>query len=139
MRKEYAATSFLNHGRDSRRTLIRRELYMKRTLILALSFAVMTLPSVQQLQAAPHAIYSPASSTTDKGHKVQMTLHNASTGPMEFKVGEDVVALDAGKAIALKVPVGTRIVTNKANGTHQAGELIAEVTKELNGATIHIK
>jgi hypothetical protein len=112
---------------------------MRRILILALSFAVVSLPVVQQLHAAPHAINPPASSTTDKGPKVQMTLHNASRDPMEFKVGDDVVALDAGKAIALKLSVGTRIVTNKANGTHQAGDLIVEATKQLNGATLHIK
>jgi hypothetical protein len=112
---------------------------MKRNWMLALAFAVVSLPAVQQLHAAPPAAYLPASPPTDKRQTVQFTLHNASASPMEFKVGDDVVALDAGKAIALKLPAGTRIITTKADGTHQAGELIAEVTKELDGATLHIK
>jgi hypothetical protein len=113
-----------------------RELYMKTTLLLALAFAVVSLPAAQPLHAAPR----PASSSqSDHVKKVQMTLRNDSAAPMQFKVGDDVVNLDAGKSIALKLPVGTRICANQATATHQAGELIVEASLDLDHATLHVK
>jgi hypothetical protein len=113
---------------------------MKPTFLLALSLAVVSLAANQPLHASPR-LWAAASSSAqaDTGKKVQMTLRNDAAAPMEFKVGEDVVPLDAGKSVALKVPAGTRIVANKAYGTHQPGDLILQVTKELNGATLHVK
>jgi len=54
-------------------------------------------------------------------------------------VGDDVVALAPGKSVALKVPVGTRICANQTSATHQAGDLIAQVSKDLDGAILHVK
>jgi hypothetical protein len=105
---------------------------MNRTVVLALALAVVSLPAVQPLHAA-------SSSQSDHVKKVTMTLRNDSAASMQFKVGDDVVTLDAGKAIALKVPVGTRICTNQPTATHQVGDLIAEVSKDLDGATLHVK
>jgi hypothetical protein len=58
---------------------------------------------------------------------------------MQLKVGEQIVSLDPGKTVAVKIPVGTRIVVNAATPKHPAGELIAEVTTALDNATVAIK
>jgi hypothetical protein len=105
---------------------------MNRTVVLALALAAVSLPATQPLHAAP-------SSQSDHVKKVSMTLRNDSAAPMQFKVGDDIVNLDAGKAIALKVPVGTRICANQATATHQPGDLITQVSKDLDGATLHVK
>jgi hypothetical protein len=112
---------------------------MNRTLLLALVFAVVSLPAARQLHAAPRPLLTASSSQPDHAKKVTMTLRNDSATPMQFKVGDDVVTVEAGKAIALKVPVGTRICTNQATATHQAGDLIAQVSKDLDGAILHVK
>jgi len=112
---------------------------MKPTLLLALSFVVVSLPAAQQLHAAPRPSFVASSSQADHAKKVQMTLRNDSAAPMEFKVGDDVVALAPGKSVALKVPVGTRICANQTSATHQAGDLIAQVSKDLDGAILHVK
>ena len=112
---------------------------MRRNLILALSFAVVSFPAAQPLHAAPRPSFAASSSQADHGKKVQITLRNDSAATMEFKVGDDVVTLAAGKSIALKLPVGTRICANQANPTHQSGDLIAQVSKDLDGAILHVK
>ena len=112
---------------------------MKPTLLLALAFAVVSLPVAQPLHAAPRPPFTASSSQTDHAKKIQMTLRNDSVSPMEFKVGDDVVALAPGKSVALKVPVGTRICANQTSATHQAGDLIAQVSKDLDGAILHVK
>jgi hypothetical protein len=113
---------------------------MQRTVLLTLSLAVVSLAAAHPLHASPRSLAAASSSVqADTGKKVQMTLRNDSAEPREFKVGEDVVPLDAGKSVVLKVPAGTRIVANKSYGSHQAGDLIMQVTKEFNGSTLHVK
>ena len=112
---------------------------MKPTLLLALALAAVSIPAAQPLFAAPRAPFAASSSQTDHTKKVQMTLRNDSAAAMEFKVGDDVVSLDAGKSLALKIPVGTRICVNQTSATHQAGDLIALVSKTLDGATVHVR
>jgi hypothetical protein len=100
---------------------------MKNTLFRTLLLAVLFIPAAQSLHASSHV------------KKVQLALRNDSGTSMEFMVGNDVVTLDAGKTVALNILVETRIVLDKANSTHAAGELIAEVSKDLDGATLHVK
>lgn len=110
---------------------------MQRTLLLALSLAVVSLAAAHPLHASPRSSASP-SAQTDMKRKIQVTLRNDSAEPREFKVGEDVVPLAGGKTVVLKVPAGTRIVANKSYGPHQAGDLILQVVKEYDGATLHV-
>ena len=74
-----------------------------------------------------------------KTQTVKVSLRNDSNSQMQLKVGDQVMSIDAGKTVAVKVPVGTRIVMNAATSTHQAGELIAEATTALDNATLAIK
>jgi hypothetical protein len=89
--------------------------------------------------AAPTNLPPPVRVAYSKTQTVKVALRNDSGAQMQLKVGEQVVSIDAGKTVAVKVPVGTRIVINAATPTHQAGELIAEATTALNNATVAIK
>ncbi|HEY6376685.1 MAG TPA: hypothetical protein VIX90_14280, partial [Edaphobacter sp.] len=66
-------------------------------------------------------------------------LINDSGAPMEVKCGDDIVKLDAGKPVIVKLTTGTRVVANSTTPLHQTGSLIAEVSDSLNGAILHIK
>ncbi len=58
---------------------------------------------------------------------------------MEVKAGEEIIKLEAGKPTVVNLTPGTRVVSTTATEKREAGSLIAEVTSQLNGATIHIK
>jgi hypothetical protein len=75
----------------------------------------------------------------EKTKTVKFALRNDSGSPLQLKVGEQVVSLDAGKSLSFKLAVGTRIVVNAATDKHQAGELIAEASTSLDNTTVAIK
>ena len=56
-----------------------------------------------------------------------------------MKVGEELMTLTAGQSVNLNLPVGTRIVANTDTSTIKAGTLIAQVSKDLNGAVVTLK
>jgi hypothetical protein len=89
--------------------------------------------------AAPTNVPSPVRIAYSKTQTVKVALRNDSGTQMQLKVGEQIVSLDPGKTVAVKIPVGTRIVVNAATPKHPAGELIAEVTTALDNATVAIK
>ena len=69
---------------------------------------------------------------------VKLSLRNDSGSAMEVKVGDQVMTLDPGKPVSLKLPVGTRIIAVTATQKCAAGSLLEEVVKEHSGATIVI-
>jgi hypothetical protein len=71
-----------------------------------------------------------------KGKTVTFNLRNDSGAAMELKVGDNVMTLQAGKTITLKLPVGTRILANTETATHKVGSLLEEVSNQLNDTTI---
>ena len=70
---------------------------------------------------------------------VKLSLRNDSGAPIELKVNDQIMTLEAGKSLGLKLPVGTRILANTATPAHPAGSLITQVIKEHDGATITIR
>ena len=110
---------------------------MRIQLAVALVVAGLCTPAV--VYAAPGNSNVPTHVSFTKSKTVKMTLRNDSGSPLELKVGEEVMSLDAGKAVAVKVPVGTRIVVNATTSKHQAGDLLAEATTSLDNTTIAIK
>ncbi len=70
---------------------------------------------------------------------IKLNLRNDSAAPMELKIGDNTLTLDAGKTIQIEVVAGTRIVADTASPAHQAGALIAQISKEMKDSTISIK
>jgi hypothetical protein len=89
--------------------------------------------------AAPNNVPTVSRVAFAKTQTVKVSLRNDSDAQMQLKVGEQVVSLDAGKTVSMKLPVGTRIVMHAATGKHAAGELIAEATSALDNATVAIR
>ncbi len=112
---------------------------MKVRNVVAISVALAGLSASSVLHAAPLAAAVPVHAMFAKTKMVKFTLRNDSGQPLELKVGENLMTLDAGKTVELKIPVGTRVVANAATATHPAGSLLAEASPELDSVTIGIK
>lgn len=112
---------------------------MKRRNLFAVVVISSSLLASQTVFAAPASIHPPVNAMFGKTKTVKVTFVNDSGGPIEVKCGDDVVKLDAGKPVIVKLTVGTRVLANTPTPTHQAGELLAEVSDSLNGAIVHIK
>jgi hypothetical protein len=74
-----------------------------------------------------------------KTKTVTLNLRNDSGAAMELKVGDSLMTIDNGKTVKVKLPVGTRIITNTATATRKAGSLVEEVSNDLNDATITLR
>lgn len=96
--------------------------------------AAMHAAAMKNMDAPVHAMISKSGEKT-----VKVTLRNDSGAPMELKIGDEIVKLDAGQTEPMKLAVGTRIVLNTATATKPAGTLIAEVSNVLKDATLMIK
>jgi hypothetical protein len=110
---------------------------LNRLTIAVVATSLLAGPAVY---AAPASISSPVHTmfAKTKSTTVKLNLRNDSGAAMEVKVGDQVMTLDPGKPVTLKLEVGTRIVANTATPNHPAGSLIEEVIKDHDGATIVI-
>ena len=63
--------------------------------------------------------------------KISFKLQNKTGAPLELKIGDKPATLKNGEILPLKLPVGTRIVTDTATEHHPAGELIAVVSGSM--------
>jgi hypothetical protein len=111
---------------------------MRIKLVTAAVVVAVGLSVPAAVYAAPANRNVPTQVSFSKTKTVKLALKNASGTAMQLKVGDQIVSLDAGKTVALKVAVGTRIEMNAAAGKHQAGELLAEATSDLDNTTLTI-
>jgi hypothetical protein len=111
---------------------------MKRLNSLAVTVVAISLLAPSAVFAAP-AGNTPASAMFAKTKTIHFKLLNDSSSAMEFKVGDSVVKLDAGKSLIVNLPVGARVLCSSATPLHESGSVIAEVTDSLNGAIVHVK
>jgi hypothetical protein len=112
---------------------------MKIRNVLAVSVAVVSLAASSNVFAAPAGLHVPVHAMFAKTKLVKLSVRNDSSASIELKVDDKVMTLDAGKTLALSLPVGTRITANAASGRYEAGAVLAEVSTSLSDATISLK
>jgi hypothetical protein len=113
---------------------------MNKNRCITIAIVATALLASPVVQAAPLNISLPVHAMFGNQVKsVKLSLRNASSAPLELKIEDKVVTLNAGQTIDLKLPVGTRILANNATPTHEAGSLIEEVRKDHDGVTIVIR
>ena len=71
-------------------------------------------------------------------HMVNLNLANSTSAPLDVKVGDTPMTIEAGKTVKISAAPGTKITLATASGTREAGSLLAEVSGDLSGATIRI-
>ena len=107
--------------------------------IFVTSIAALALCAAPAVYATPTTIQTPVHAAFNKVKTVQISFRNDSGTPLELKVGENVMKVEMGKTLSLKLPEGTRVVTNTPTSKLEAGALITEVQSYLSGATLSIK
>jgi hypothetical protein len=113
---------------------------MNRKNFIAIVVAGASLLTVPAVYAAPAGVASPVHAMFRSQTKtVKLNVRNDSSVAIELKVNDQVMTVEAGKTLDLKVSVGTRIMANNTTPNHPAGSLITEVIKEQDGATISIR
>jgi hypothetical protein len=112
---------------------------MKRLNSLAATIVAVALLAPSAAFAAPASNQTPVNAMFAKTKTIHFKLLNDSSSTMEFKVGDDIVKLDAGKSLIVNLPVGARVLCSSATPLHESGSVIAEVTNSLNGAIVHVK
>jgi len=112
---------------------------MKIRSAVAVSVALLGLSASTAAYAAPTFLTVPVHAMFAKSKLVKFSVRNDTNAALELKVGEDIMTIDAGKTVALKLAVGTRILSNATTPTHEAGSLLTEVSPQLDDATIGIK
>jgi hypothetical protein len=60
--------------------------------------------------------------------KIKFNLRNDTGTALELKIGDKVTTLKEGEVLPVKLPVGTRIVTDTATEHHPVGEVITVVS-----------
>jgi hypothetical protein len=113
---------------------------MNRKNLIAIVLTGASLLTVPAVYATPAGVASPVHAMFRSQTKtVKLNVRNDSSVAIELKVNDQVMTVEAGKTLDLKVPVGTRIMANNTTPNHPAGSLITEVIKEQDGATISIR
>ena len=115
------------------------QMTMKIRSAVAVSVALMGLSASTAAYAAPTSITVPVHAMFAKEKMIKLSVRNDTGAALELKVGDNVMTIDAGKTVALKLAVGTRILANGPTPTHEAGSLLTEVSSQLNDATLGIK
>ena len=114
---------------------------MKTRIAVAALFAAAFLTAVPASYAAAGSIHFPVHAMYFHGEKkIKFSLNNQTGAPLELKIGDQVMTLQAGQVAPFKLPVGTRITTNTATEHHPVGSLILEVTSGMySDSTLTIK
>jgi hypothetical protein len=112
---------------------------MKRLNSLAVTAVAVALLAPSAVFAAPAGMNAPSNTMFAKTKTIHFKLLNDSSSAMEFKVGDNIVKIDAGKSLTVNLPVGARVLCSSATPLHESGSVIAEVTNSLDGAIVHVK
>jgi adenosine/AMP kinase len=96
---------------------------------LVLSQAAMALPVVPNM--GMHAMFGKTAGV--KLIKVQ--VQNTTSQEIQIKAGDQTMTIAAGATVEVKAADGTPITLVNAVTTHQAGETLATVRKQLSNAT----
>lgn len=105
----------------------------RKVLPAILGVALVASPA---LFASPLHLVLPVHAAFGKTKTVKFDIRNSSATPVELRAGDKIQIIEAGKTITLSLPVGTRVVANKAAGTYTEGAVIAEVQPPLSGNTV---
>lgn len=113
---------------------------MKLRIAAATFLAAIFFAAVPASFAAVGSVHSPVHAYFHGDKKIKFSLSNETGAPLELKVGDQVMTLQQGQVVPLKLPVGTRITTNTATEHHKVGDVIVEVnTNMYSNSTLSIK
>jgi hypothetical protein len=122
--------------------MFRSKLIVPALAVACLLASQAVVPSMALASAPVRAIVATAPATgTAPAAKIKMVhlnLANKTNSALDVTVGETPVTVAAGETVKLSAPTGAKIVVATATATHPAGDLLAQVSSDLSGATLNI-
>ena len=112
---------------------------MNRRLLSTAVLVVSSLFTAEAVYAAPIVPALALHAMFGKTKMVNFSLRNDTGSPLKLKAGDNMMTIDAGKTVTVKLPAGTSVTTEEATATHPAGAVIAQVSGDLSGVTIAVK
>jgi hypothetical protein len=95
-----------------------------------------SLLSGEAMFASPVSANVPVHAMYGNEKMVKFSVLNTSNAPMKLKAGDTEMTLLPGKAQAMKLAVGTKIVAVESNAHFAAGDVLAVVSSGLSDATV---
>ena len=122
--------------------MFRSKLIVPALAVACLLASQAVVPTVA-LASAPAPVRSIVATTSTtapaaKAKMVHLNLANSTSGALDVTIGETPVTVAAGETVKLSAPVGAKIVVTTATTNHAAGDMLAQISPELSGATLRI-
>jgi len=111
---------------------------MNRKSVMGVMVMAAVLVSTQAVYAAPTAVHSPVNAVYVKIKMVKFSLRNDTSAPLKLKIGDNVVTLQPGTPVDVKVPDGQQIIAVETTANYAAGSVVATAAEQLDGTTVAI-
>jgi hypothetical protein len=108
----------------------------RRSVVTAMVIAASMLTSEAMYAAPAVAMHSPVLAMFSHEKMVSFSMKNATSAPITVKAGEKEMTVAAGQTVALKLPLGTKVVSVNDTKDHPAGTVVVEVGSQLSDATV---
>lgn len=112
---------------------------MNRRSIAAAMVVAASIFTTGTLYAAPAAPKAPVFANSGKPKMVSFSVENSTTSVIKVKAGDKEMTLQPGTTTAVKLPVGTQLVTEVTVPHYEEGSVLATVSKELGDSTVVLK
>jgi hypothetical protein len=109
---------------------------MNRRLIAAAMVVAASAFTTGAMYAAPVAAKSPVLTSSSKPKMVSFKLQNATSTAIKVKAGDAEMTLEPGTTTPVKLPVGTKLVSEVTVPHYEEGSVIAVVSQDLGEGTI---
>ncbi len=111
-----------------------------RSLFTAASILVLLIsgPAHALRSPIPSLRGKPAILSFGRQKTVTINVRNDSREIVELRNGDSVIKLEPGKTVAMVLPVGSRVLFEKATATHAPGDLLLNAAKSLSDSTVVI-
>jgi hypothetical protein len=81
---------------------------------------------------------SPALGIFGRQKTINLSVRNDSKESVELRNGDHVMKLEPGTTVTMALPIGGRVVFEKATATHVQGDLLVAAASNLDDTTIVI-
>ena len=111
---------------------------MKRQSVITAMVLGVSILTSEAMFAAPVAKFSPVHAMFSRDKVVKFNLHNSTDAPIKVKAGDLDVTLPPGQDVAMKLPVGAKVVVEEATTHYTQGTVVAVVSSELGDSTVRL-
>jgi|GEM_PF-2610787 len=116
--------------------MFRSKLIIPALSVMCLLGSQAVVPSIAMAESPLRAIV--AAQPLAGAKMVHLNLANSTGSPLDLLIGETAVTLAVGETVKVSAPAGAKITVATASTNHAAGSVLAQISKDLSGATIRV-